>query len=134
MERGPREQEVWDGRDARLAGVIYATSRSAQNGFAGLFNGANSKGVIFKPGQRPSFGKAECEWAWPDGWNELKSIDLVEWSETKQPCHPSFGDVPPMIYIHWKITDKGWKVREDDLKWFNELMSARDADEAAAAA
>lgn len=133
MKRGPREQDVWDGLRVRPAGVINATSRLANGCFAGLFNGANQKGVIFKPGQSPSFGKAECEWAWPDGWNELKALGLVEWTETEQPCHPSFGDVPPMIYIHWTVTERGWQVRDDDLKWFRELMNARQADEAAAA-
>ena len=131
MERGSQEKAVWDGMPNRLAGVINQASREASRCFAALFNGAR-KGTIFKPGQAPVFGKAEAEWAWPNGWNELRSLGLVEWSEVERPCHPSFNS-PPMVDIVWTITDKGWSVRDDDLKWFRELMDARDRDESTSA-
>jgi hypothetical protein len=128
MNRGPKEQLVWDGMPSRPAGLINQASRSANSCFAALFNGARN-GTIFKPGQNPVFGKAEAEWAWPDGWNELRALGLVEWTERERPCHPRFNE-PPMIEIDWHVTDEGHKVREDDLKWFRELMNARDQDEA----
>lgn len=127
MQRGPLEQAVWNELETRPAGVINRAGLHARNCFAALFNGAR-RGTIFKPGQIPFFGKAEAEWAWPDGWNELKQLGLVKWTEVERPCHPSFN-APPMVDIEWSITDRGREVRTDDLKWFNELMDAREADE-----
>ena len=128
MQRGPKEQAVWDGVTSRPAGIINGASKDANRCFAALFNGAR-KGWCSKPDAAPSFGKAEAEWAWPHGWSELKALGLVTWTSKEVPCHPSFGNVPPMVDIEWTITDKGWDVRDDDLKWFRELMDARDADE-----
>jgi len=34
-----------------------------------------------------------------------------------------------MTEVHLAITDKGHAVRDDDLKWFRELMNARERDE-----
>lgn len=120
------EKAVRDSLLSRPAGVINGATREAQGCFAALFNGARN-GTIFKPGQRPFFGKAEAELAWPDGWNELRGLGLVEWTEREKPCHPSFN-AAPMIEIVWQITDKGRDVRDDDLKWFRELMDAQDRD------
>ena len=128
MNRGPREQSVFDSLNGRPAGVINRASREANSCFAALFNGARN-GTIFVPGQKPVFGKAEAEWAWPNGWNELRDLGVVEWREIERPCHPSFGDVPPMISIEWVVTEKGWQVRVDDLNWFRELMDARSRDQ-----
>lgn len=126
---GKNEQAVRSTLPSRPAGLIATADNAVQSCFAALFSGAQ-RGIIFKPGQKPSFGKAEAEWAWPDGWNELRRLGLVTWVETETPCHPSFGDVPPMVEIDWQITKRGLEVRDDDLKWFREIMDARDRDAA----
>ena len=125
MGRGPKEQAVWDTLESRPAGVINRAGREANLCFAALFNGARN-GMAPASGWKPTFGKAEAEWAWPDGWNELRDLGLVEWKEIQRPYHPSF---PPMVEIVWSITEKGWEVRNDDLAWFREIINVRDQDE-----
>lgn len=129
MQRGPLEQAVYDSKSSRPAGVILGASRGANSCFAGIFNGCRATGYIFVPERDDlSIGKYECEVNWRETWAELKSLGLIDWREENVPCH----DGSKMIHVHLSVTAKGLEVREDDLKWFRELMNARDADEASA--
>jgi hypothetical protein len=128
LEQGPREQAVRATLNDRPAGIIYSASRRAQRCFAGFFNGALSRGHV-TPSGGLFIGKAECEWDWQNTWAELKTLGLIEWTDEHRPNHPDIGGTSH--YVHVSITDKGREVRADDLKWFNELMDAKRADDPA---
>lgn len=123
---GPKEQTVRETLSNRPAGLLEAISREATRCFAGLFNGARSHGWIGQGGGL-IIGKAECQWDWEKTWPELRDAGLITWTTEDRPNHPDFGG--HTTHIDWKITDKGWDVREDDLRYFNELMTAMTDDE-----
>ena len=133
---GPNESAVWETLGSRLAGLINrAHSHSLEDDpiaavertFTGLFNGARSPGSVWPTGGL-FVGKAECEWDWPAAWENLREMGLIEYHLEERPNHPSFGGAT--TYVHWSITDNGWETREDDLKFFNEVLDARGKDEA----
>ena len=119
---GPKEKAVRDTLTNRPAGELTKLEREDSRCFTAMFNGAHTPGRIFgKMGLK--CGKAECEWNWPEGWKRLQDAGLIEFNiVTREPA--SFDEV------HFRITGRGHTVREDDIKWFNELMAARHADEA----
>ncbi len=129
MQVGPKEQAVRDTLPNRPAGIINAVENKVSDCFAGIFNGCGSRGYL-SADDGLKIGKAECEWSWRETWGALKSLGLIDWTEEEKPNHPDIGGTSR--YVHLTVTDKGHDVREDDLKWFRELMDARRADEAAA--
>jgi len=127
MKRGPREAAAYATRTGRASGVLDTISREASRCFTGLFNGASqhsayvtSKGSFF-------CGKAECEWGWPKDWEDLRDQGLITFSTDRQDAPGAIDGYH--VKVTWDITEKGWKVREDDLAWFGELMDARRQDE-----
>src|SRR5882672_7309804 len=77
LEPGPNEQAVRATLPGRPANIINEASLGAQGCFAGFFNGASSKGIIFVPeNDSLTIGKAECEWDWRENWGELKKLGL----------------------------------------------------------
>ena len=89
--------------------------------FAGLFNGALSEGWFAPIGL--VIGKAECEWGWPDAWKELKNAGLIEFETFEKPNHPRVGGITKRL--KWNFTAKGLAAREEDLRMFEEQVSAR---------
>lgn len=120
-----KEQAVRDSLPTRPANVIQSLGQEAERTFAGLFNGALRKGSIRRDAL--FIGKAECEWYWPQAWQTLKGAGLIDYSLKEEPNHPTIGGTTN--YLTWSVTDLGWDVRNDDIKWFHELMDARDSDE-----
>jgi len=126
MKRGPREQGVFDTLPNRPAGIINAAEDRVSSCFAGIFNGCLARGHLSQDDSL-KIGKAECEWDWRETWGELKRLGLIDWTEEETPNHPSVGGTSR--YVHLTVTDKGREVRDDDMRWFRELMDARTADE-----
>jgi hypothetical protein len=122
-----KEQQVRDTLPNRPAGMINGLSREAQTTFAGLFNGGYKQGW-FLPNGSLHMGKAECEWHWPAAYEELRDAGLIKYHTEDRPHAKGGGST---TYLINEITERGWDVREDDLKWFRELMDAMRADEAA---
>jgi hypothetical protein len=125
---GPKEQEVRATLTSRPAGVLYKSeeARKVNSCFAGLFNGARSRGWMSPKGGL-SLGKAECEWDWQEIWPRMVLMGLVEFELKPRPNHPDFGGFS--ADFTWGVTDFGLTVREDDNKYFKELMEAIRADE-----
>jgi hypothetical protein len=124
------EQAVCETLKTRPAGIINGAPRNVQTCFAGLFHGAHSP-ASYVPGFSFYCGKAECEWDWRETWGALRDLGLMEWSENEEDAPGAVGG--KQVKVPWSITDKGWDVREDDLKWFDELLAARRRDEQRAA-
>lgn len=125
---GPHEQAVRDGLQSRLAAIINDTSNKVQGCFAGFFNGCHATGSLWGDDDKfLSIGKAECEWEWRETWGSLKALGLIDWTERTIPAPGAKSG--KMTEVHLAITDKGHAVRDDDLKWFRELMNARERDE-----
>lgn len=125
LKRGPREQAVWDTLPSRPAGIINATPNDVNGCFAGIFNGCQSRGSLYEDSLK--IGKAECEWNWRHTWGALKALGLIDWrEETVDAPGAKSGKA---TWVHLTVTDKGHDVREDDVKWFRELMNARREDE-----
>jgi len=125
LEPGPNEQAVRATLPGRPANIINEASLGAQGCFAGFFNGASSKGIIFVPeNDSLTIGKAECEWDWRENWGELKKLGLLEWTE--EPKTDARGK--PWVYVWPEITAKGREVRKDDVAWFRALMDAMSLD------
>lgn len=103
---------------------------SVENTFAALFNGARQGWG--HPERGPSFGKAEAEWGWPNAWYALRDAGLITITETIEDAPGLVGG--KSLRVEWGVTELGWQVRDDDLAYFRELMSARRADEADAMA
>lgn len=120
------EQLVLESLGDRPAGIIASAPINVRNCFAGMFNGCKATGSIGL-NDHLFIGKAECEWDWRETWGDLKTRGLIDWREETIDAPGAVGG--KMTKVHLRITDKGWDVREDDVKWFRELMSARDEDE-----
>lgn len=123
---GPKEAAVRATLPSRPAGIIQNVENNVNGCFAGFFNGCLSKGSLHNG--HLSIGKSECEWDWEETWGKLRELGLITWTTEQVPNHHTIGG--HTTYVHLTITDKGWEVRNDDLKWFRELMDARDQDEA----
>lgn len=125
LEMGPREKAVRASLEGRPASLWHNlperphASGSASSTFASFFNGAR-KGMITTNGHF-SCGKAEAEWGFPEAWDQLVTAGLITYEIVESEV-PGWKDVP------WEITELGWQVREDELKWFHELMDAQRAD------
>lgn len=127
MAGNEAEQAVRATLANRPAGVLAGLPHDAETCFAGLFNGALGTGTVYPGGL--FIGKSECERNWPEAWEALREAGLVEWRLEEVPNHPKVGGFTTKL--HWSVTDKGWEVRDDDLAWFRELMTAmrRDSSE-----
>lgn len=119
---GPRERAVRDGLAKRPAAVIDGASKEASDCFAGLFNGALRTGHI-GPNDDLFIGKSECERGWRASWGELRDLGLVEWS-TEQSFRTDGVPLEGRQELRWRITEKGWGVRDDDVKYFHEIIGA----------
>lgn len=131
IEVGPKERAVRATLPNRPAAVLYERddiTRKINHCFAGLFNGARSRGWISPPRAGLFLGKSECEWDWQQVWPAMRNLGLVDYYTQERPA-PFTSGIPWRIDFHWWITDKGWDVREDDLRYFRELTAAMDADE-----
>lgn len=123
---GPKEQAVRATLPGRPAAMLYEETdlgRKIFSCFAGLFNGAFQGRITAKGGL--FVGKAECEWDWQEVWPAMKELGLVDYS-IDEVTHPS-GYVSKNL--HWNITEKGFEVRDDDIKYFRELMDAMAEDD-----
>jgi hypothetical protein len=123
---GPNETRVRATLPERKAAIINGASRAAADCFSGFFNGASSTGHVLRDGSL-KIGKAECEWDWQQTWPELMRLGLIGWTEEERPNHPDIGGTSR--YVHLTITDLGREVREDDNRYFRDLMDAMRADE-----
>ena len=123
---GKNEKAIRDGLKDRPAFRRRNLSREAQITFDGLFNGALSKGSFNKNGAL-FIGKAECEWHWPDAYNELRDTGLLEYRTYEVDNHSDIGG--QTTFLDWRITELGWEVRQDDLAYFNESLEAMEQDE-----
>lgn len=128
MFDGPRENAVRETLPKRPAGELHLMTREQGWCFAGLFNGALKHSTRIMNG-RFFCGKAECEWGWPGDWEALRDAGLITFKRERE----DYADGGHGEVVTWDITDKGWKVRDDDLAWTRELMAARRMDEAAVA-
>ena len=127
---GPKEAAVRATLANRPASILYldgTIGHQINRCFAGLFNGARQGHLT--PNGGLFLGKAECEWDWEEVWPALQALELVEYRLEEVPAPGAVSG--KMTKFHWSITDKGHDVREDDIKYFRELMDARTADEAA---
>lgn len=123
---GPREQAVRDSLDTRRAGIINSLGHGPRDCFAGLFNGALVHSAFVDAKDSLFIGKSECEHDWQQNWAVLEAAGLVEFTLT-----PNTSPSGHMSTIFtWRVTKKGWQVREDDIKWYHELMQAIRDDEA----
>lgn len=126
LEQGPNEVRVRETMQHRLAGVLDALPMRARDCFAGLFNGALQHNARVDPRNDSLFiGKAECEWDWRESWSALQNSGLVTFTLTPT----TYESGHQTILFAWDITEKGWKVREDDIAWYREFVAAKDADE-----
>ena len=124
---GPRETAVRAGLGERPCGALYAgedaeASRLERVTFAALFNGAG-QGLIGPAGF--SCGKAEAEMGWPGAWAGLQTKGLISFE--------TGPEGPAGIPVEWSVTAAGYQARNDDLRFFRELMGAIDLDELEAA-
>lgn len=90
--------------------------------FTALFCGARQGHV--QPGAGLFLGKAECEWDWQEVWPAMKDLGLVDY-KIDEVTHPT-GCVTKDF--RWNVTEKGHDVRDDDNKYFEELMTAMGQD------
>lgn len=126
MNNGPKENAVRATRTNRPSGILDTLDPNVERCFAGLFHGASQHNAYVTANGRFWCGKAECEWGWPGDWEKLRDAGLIEFTTKREDAPGAKGGYH--IKVDWKIPEKGWKVREDDLAWFNALMDARDAD------
>jgi len=119
--------------DSDQIAKLDAMPRDKQAAFLALFAGAWLAFPIFiSPEghkQRPGFGKHECEQIddWEDFYTrELPALGWIKFVTTGEPM-PALGGRPGETYINAaiKITEDGWKVREE--YWRRVNKGARDA-------
>jgi len=125
---GPKETAVRATLAKRPAGALATLPRDVRYCFAGLFNGAFQHNAYVTAKGHFSCGKAECEWGWPGDWEKLRDAGLITFSTERKDAPGAIDGYH--VKVTWGITDEGWKVRDDDLAYFRELMAARDQDEA----
>lgn len=105
---------------------IDALDRVERTAFLAMFAGARCRVVSFN-GERPSFGKAECEWVeeWRDFYGvRLSGAGLVAFEE--EAPKPALGMHKGSTYINLVIaaTGLGYAVREAWWKRWNEQVDA----------
>lgn len=125
VKPGQNEHAVRSTLPARPAGILWGNDvlQRTRSCFAGFFNGAKKTGSLYNGALK--IGKAECEWDWQETWAALQDLGLITYTvETR--TAPSGYEITD---VTWTLTPKGRQVREDDLKYFDELMFAIQLDE-----
>lgn len=82
-----------------------------RGGFLAMYAGCRSPATIMPNGYF-FCGKAECEWIWPEGWEKLRDLGLIEYHIKDVKCHD--GDI--MKEVHLTTTERGDRLREDFYK------------------
>jgi len=125
---GKKEAAVRATLATRPCAVLYALKhQGAKSCFAGFFNGALRRGRIYGDGGL-FIGKAECEWDWQETWAELRDLGLINYTLITKPAPGAVSG--KMTEVTLEITEKGRRVREDDMAYFRALMDAMHEDEA----
>lgn len=93
-------------KEKELAKLI--PNRDVARGFLALYAGAHSPSMIW-PNGGIHCGKAECEWIWPSGWEQLRDAGLIQYEVKDFKCHD--GDI--MKEVHWNTTPRGDALRDD---------------------
>lgn len=125
VQPGQYERAVRSTLPTRPAGVIWHKDvlQRTRWCFAGFFNGAKRTGSLHNGALK--IGKAECEWDWQETWAALQGLGLITYTVETRTAKTGYE----ITDVTWTLTPKGRQVRDDDLKYSDELSFAIQLDE-----